>query len=530
MTGRCSIPAPPLTLRMLFAWLVMLLAPLAASAHPLGNFTSNHLTRLAITKGSIELRYVLDLAEIPTVALDHTLAPNGNPSPAAYAAWGRRHGAEIAPQLEVRVDGVRLALGPAQTSVATRPGAAGLRTVYFCANFRIALPPRAGRMTYRDTTEPGRLGWKDVVLSPAVEPTHELRVYPNALVGSPRTRLTLAAAIDARGSARVSADAAQDSPELSAPSVGRMDALSNLLGTTGGGPGFILGAVLLAIGLGALHALEPGHGKTLLAVSLVGARATAAQAVILASALTLAHTIGVIALGGIVLFATRWIVPEAVYPWITLASGLLVATLGARALAAELRRRRPIAHEHVHAHDAAHPHAHDHEHGLGLDEHAHAALDDEAHARAHAIPGGAPLTFRTAVMAAASGNLAPCPAALVVLLAAISLHRIALGMTLIVAFSIGLAATLTVLGIAVVRGAAWLSGRPQFDSLARLAPLGSAGAIALVGAAMVGEGLVAQGVPGSVPLVAALAFLAILGYAFSLPHRHRPLETRSLNV
>lgn len=134
------------------------------------------------------------------------------------------------------------------------------------------------------------------------------------------------------------------------------------------------------------------------------------------------------------------------------------------------------------------------------------------------------------MLVAASGNLAPCPAALVVLLAAISLHRIALGMTLIVAFSIGLALTLTLLGLAVVRGAAWLSGRPQFDALARWAPFASAGAIALVGAAMVGEGLVAQGVPGSVPIVAGLIFAAIIGYALGFPHRHSPLETRSSNA
>jgi ABC-type nickel/cobalt efflux system permease component RcnA len=236
----------------------------------------------------------------------------------------------------------------------------------------------------------------------------------------------------------------------------------------------------------------------------------------------------VLVLGAIVLFATRWIVPEAVYPWVTLASGLFVATLGARALATELRRRRPVAHVHVHAHERAQPHVHDHAHGLGVDEHDHLALDDEAHARAHALPGTAPLTFRTAVLAAASGNIAPCPAALVVLLAAIALHRIALGMTLIVAFSIGLAATLTVLGLAVVRGAAWLSERRGFAAVARWAPFVSAGAIALVGSGMVGEGLAAQGVPAPAPFCALLTFVAIAGYAFALPHRH--LHTRTQNA
>ena len=492
-----------------------------AQAHPLGNFTVNHLTRLTVAKGSLELHYVLDLAEIPTVALDHSLSAEGRPNGRQYAAWAAAHAAAIVPQLEVEADATRLTLAPGKSALTTRLGAAGLRTIYFTADYRAALPARTRALTYFDRTEAGRLGWKDVVLAPATEPTRELRAYPNALVGSPRVRTSLAASIDPAGGARQAVDPPADAPAGGLQSVARMGALSELLARDGGGPLFVLGAVLLAIGLGALHALEPGHGKTLLAVSLVGARATASQALILATSLTVAHTAGVLALGAVVLFAARWIVPEAVYPWITLGSGILVATLGARAFATELRRRRPMAHVHVHAHGRAHPHAHDHAHGLGVvNDHDHALLDEEAHARAHAPAGAAPLTFRTAVLAAASGNLAPCPAALVVLLAAIALHRVALGMGLIVAFSIGLAATLTVLGLAVVRGAAWLSERPQFASAARWAPFASAAAIAFVGAVMVGEGLAAQGVPAPAPVVAALTFLAIIGYAFALPHRH----------
>jgi nickel/cobalt exporter len=497
-----------------------------AQAHPLGNFTINHLTRLTVVNGSLELRYVLDLAEIPTVALEHGINAEGRPSAQQYAAWATTHAAATAPQLEVIVDGSRLALVPAGNAVMTRRGAAGLRTIYFTADYRAVLPPRTHALAYVDRTEAGRLGWKDVVLIPATEPTDELRVYPSALVGSPRSRTSLAATIDSAGIARQTADPPGDAPAPGVQSVARMDALSGLLAHDSSGPLFLLGAVLLAIGLGALHALEPGHGKTLLAVSLVGARATASQALILATSLTAAHTVGVLALGAVVLFASRWVVPEAVYPWITLGSGILVATLGARAFATELRRRRPVAHVHVHAHEHAHPHAHDHAHGLGVDDHDHALLDDEAHARAHAPAGAAPLTFKTAVMAAASGNLAPCPAALVVLLAAIALHRVALGMLLIVAFSIGLAATLTVLGLAVVRGAAWLSGRPQLAWAARWAPFASAAAIAFVGAVMVGEGLAAQGVPAPAPVVAALTFSAIIGYAFALPHQHIRAETQ----
>ena len=504
------------------------IVPIAAVAHPLGNFTTNHLTRIDVSARGISLRYVLDLAEIPTVALEHTLAVDGRPSHAQLQAWADDHAVTIAPQLHLEVDSKPVDLGRAVTSVRLRPGAAGLQLLYYTADFHAPLPAHATRLQYADDTALGRIGWKDVVLSPAREPTHELLTYPSALVGSPRARTTIAASIDASGAAHQVADAPSEAFIAPAPSVSRMDALSAVLAKNGAGPLFILGAILLAIGLGALHALEPGHGKTLLAVSLVGARATTRQAFILAVALTIAHTIGVLVLGAIVLFATRWIVPEAVYPWITLLSGGLVAVLGARALAREIQRRRPVAHEHAHAHPLAHPHAHDHAHGLGTAEHHHddvpvhdhSTLDDEAHALAHAIPGSAPLTFRTAVFAAASGNIAPCPAALVVLLAAISLHRIGFGMTLIIAFSIGLAVTLTTLGIAVVRGAAWLSGRPQFARLSHWAPMVSAGAIALVGSVMLGQGLVAQGVGLPLPIVAGLTIMAILGYAFTLPHRH----------
>lgn len=521
MNLRLNVPATMLAGFFLTAIVFGLVAvERPARAHPLGNFTVNHLTRVTVSHGSLELRYVLDLAEIPTVALEHSIDAEGHPTAAEYAAWAAAHAGVIAPQLEVTADRTRLLLSRSETSISTRAGAAGLRTIYFTAVYRAALPPHTRALAYFDRTEAGRLGWKDVVLDPATEPTHELRIYPNALVGSPRSRTSLAATIEASGIVRQATDPPAQTPATGVQSVARMDALSEILTHDGGGSPFLIGALLLAIGLGALHALEPGHGKTLLAVSLVGARATASQALILASSLTVAHTVGVLLLGAIVLFAARWIVPEAIYPWVTLGSGILVATLGARALAAELRRRRPVTHVHVHAHDHAHPHAHDHAHGLGVDEHEHALLDDEGHAREHAPPGTAPLTFRVAVMAAASGNLAPCPAALVVLLAAIALHRVALGMLLIVAFSIGLAATLTLLGLAVVRGAAWLSGRPQFTSVARWAPFASAAAIALIGAVIVGEGLVAQGVPAPAPVVAALTFLAIVGYAFALPHGH----------
>ena len=494
-----------------------------AAAHPLGNFTVNHLSRITVARDAVQVRYVLDLAEIPAFALDRSLDPRGTPSPTALAAWADAHARSVAPQLRLVVDGRPVALTPNASSVRPRPGAGGLPTLYFSATFSVPVAPGAHRIAYRDDTEPGRLGWKDVVAGTGAEPTDELSRYPDALLGSPRARTALVAGVDASGRITVDAAGAQDDSAAtmgSAP-LARSNALSDVLSKGARDPLVVIGALLLAIALGALHALEPGHGKTLLAVSLVGARATPRQAVVLASALTVAHTAGVLALGVLVMVAAQWFVPEQIYPWITLGSGVFVTILGGRALAREIRRRLPFKHAHVHAHAHAHPHAHAHVHVAGEEHHAHdhASLDDEAHALAHAIPGSAPLSFRSAVLAAASGNIAPCPAALVVLLAAITLHQIGYGLALIVAFSVGLAAVLTVLGIAVVRGAGWLVSRPRFERAARFAPLVTAFVIAAVGAVMVGQGFAAQGIGVPVPLVAALVLAAIVGYAFAW-HQH----------
>jgi ABC-type nickel/cobalt efflux system permease component RcnA len=507
----------------------------AAAAHPLGNFTVNHLSRITSASDTVTVRYVLDLAEIPTFALDRLLDAHGTPARAALAAWADSHAKAVAPQLHLTVDGRDVTLAPAESTVRTRPGAGGLPTLYFTATYHAAVGTGAHQLTYRDETEPGRLGWKDVVTGAQTEPTGELRSYPSALIGSPRARVAIVVRADAAGritaddTAAVSDDAATGGG--AATPIARSNALSDILAKGAGDPLVVIGALLLAIALGALHALEPGHGKTLLAVSLVGARATPRQAVVLATALTVAHTAGVLALGVVVLSATRWIVAEQIYPWITLASGVFVTILGARAVAREVRKRLPTAHVHAHAHPHAHPHEHDHVHAPGEHhhphDHDHGDLDDLAHVRAHAIPGTAPLTFRTAVIAAASGNVAPCPAALVVLLAAISLHQIGYGLALIVAFSIGLALVLTVLGVAVVRSAAWLVARPQFDRVARFAPLVTASVIALVGAVMVGQGFAAQGPGVSALLVTALVLVAVVAYAFTWHQHRRPSEAHA---
>ena len=216
------------------------------------------------------------------------------------------------------------------------------------------------------------------------------------------------------------------------------------------GRGVLVLFLLAAFGWGALHALSPGHGKAMVAAYLVGTRGTARQAVLLGATVTVTHTIGVFALGFVTLALSSLILPEDLYPWLNLVSGALVVGVGLAVLRARVRGAR---HSHSHAH--GHDHHHDHP----------------------------PLTRRGLLTLGASAGLIPCPSALVVLLGAIAQAQIVLGMILIVAFSLGLAATLTVLGLLAV----WTSGRVErlrVPAAARLLPVGSAGVIIALGTAL----------------------------------------------
>ena len=513
-----------------------------AQAHPLGNFTINHLTEVRVERHrALHVRYVLDIAEIPAFQI---MRERGGQAAferqAAIEAWSADEIPVILAGLHVSLDGAPIALHAVQRTATTRPGAGGLPTLYLTADFTSApLPGSAGALVLSDQTYPKRLGWKDIVAGDQSEPTSELRAYPNALIGSPRNVTVLRATIAGTAFAAVTTNATESDPgQVPTASAARSNTLSDMLSKGTNDWWFVLLTLIAAIGLGALHAIEPGHGKTLLAVSLVGARATIGQAAILAGALTVAHTAGVVLLGVVLLLASKYIVPETIYPWITLLSGLAVAYLGARALARYLRAAAGIEHVHAHAHAHAHPHEHAHEHAdwhgdhlHGHDHvhplvgeahpHDHGTADAAAHAHSHGIPAGSqPLQFGGVVLAAMSGGIAPCPAALVVLLTALTLHQVAYGLLIIVAFSFGLAAVLTGLGIAVVRGTSWISARPEFDRFVRYGPFVSACMIALIGAVMVGQGMAETLVRAPWLLVSGLVLLAIAGYAITPGHAH----------
>lgn len=453
------------------------------------------MVKISVAHGVVGVRYVLDMAEIPTFQVMRSENASGRFNAAQLDAWARDEVKEIQPSIFLGAGASRLMLMPERHAATIRSGAGGLPTMYWTATFGAKLPLGANRITVRDDTFAGRIGWKDIVVAPATEPTDELRHYPSALIGSPRSLTAVNIDILA-GRLHVTPLAIESgSAAPQKASQVRSNALSDMLARGTSNPWFVVLTLLAAIGLGALHAAEPGHGKTLLAVSLVGARATPKQALLLALGLTVAHTAGVLLLGAVLLLAARWVVPESIYPWITLASGAAVTALGASALARFVKSSRGRAHEHDHAH------AHHHD-------------------RLSTITGDGQLSFRGVMLVAMSGNVAPCPAALVVLLAALTIHEVGYGLAVIVAFSIGLACVLTALGIACVRGAAWISSLPALARLAAFGPLASACVISVIGAVMLGQAAAAGAFDAPPALVVLLALSAIALAAFSPGHTH----------
>lgn len=471
---------------ILWAACLSLLGAGNAAAHPLGNFTINHLARIGVNARQLRVRYVLDIAEIPTFQIMHAAETW---SPQRMRDWANGESALVVSGLAIDVDGAPITLRLERTTARTRPGAGGLPILYWTGDYSAPVPPRA-TVSVRDSVYGDRrIGWKDIVLPGTADPTNALQSYPNALIGSPRQND--AATFDV-------ADGRIVNPHVSgaaggswgAASIVRASALSDLVARGGQTPLWIVLTIFAAFGLGALHGLEPGHGKALLAFTLVGARATLKQAVILAAALTVAHTIAVVLLGLLLCFAAGF-ATERLFTWITLVSGAAVAFIGARVLSGAL------AHAFAHRHDRAHGHTHGHPHE-------------------HAIAGSQPLRFRSAVVAAMSGGIAPCPAAIVVLLTALHLHRVGYGLALIVIFSLGLATVLSGIGIAVVHGASWLGRHTLFARISKLAPFLTAGVMTIVGAVMLAQGLSAAGTPLA-PFAAVASALLAIAVAASLP-------------
>lgn len=226
-------------------------------------------------------------------------------------------------------------------------------------------------------------------------------------------------------------------------------------------PWVLLLALSLAVVLGGLHALTPGHGKTLVAAYLVGSRGTVKHAIWLGGIVTFTHTASVIVIGLLALFASQFVVPNVLLPILEVLSGLLVVLLGVRLLWQRwLAFRGGESHDHQHDHDHDHHHDHDHNHPHShdhADAHAHAYEHHHGDGHVHShLPPAEGIKLSNLLAMGISGGIVPCPEALGIMVIAIGLNRILLGLGLIVSFSFGLAAVLIAIGILLVRSRSFL--------------------------------------------------------------------------
>jgi ABC-type nickel/cobalt efflux system permease component RcnA len=469
-----------------------------AGAHPMGNFSVNRYARLEPSRSGLNLLYIVDFAEIPTfqeISKSPALTQNLSPDFLNHAAEADRlkHdlAAEWLPNLRVTADGESLHLGRRSSSLLFSQGVGGLPTMKL--EMRLFTPWRATSgalaIRYDDANEPERLGWREVVLrtppdlrvlsagAPSQDISHALTSYPldptadipHQTTAELKIVLPTPEARAVRPAPQLPPPEAEAVVRPTAPPPPRTDRLAALVSQKAFSPGVVMLSLAIAFCLGGLHALSPGHGKTIVAAYLVGSRGTPKHALLLGAVVTASHTIGVFLLGFVTLALSKAIVPEKLYPAIQFLSGLSIVIIGTLLFHKRLRSARSPAHSHG-----------------GLGEHTHASGDNHGHS--HEIPAGAP-TASALLALGVSGGILPCPSALVVLLSAIALHRIGLGLVLIVAFSAGLASVLSGIGILVVRAGKVLSRFDSAGAWMRRLPAVSALLVGILGLAIAGKAL-----------------------------------------
>jgi len=259
------------------------------------------------------------------------------------------------------------------------------------------------------------------------------------------------------------------------------DYLAQLLHQPQLSAGWLIAGIAVAFWLGAMHALEPGHGKTIVAAYLVGSRGNMKHAALLGATVTFTHTISVFLLGLGTLLLSSYIVPEKIIPVLGVLSGVSIVLIGGCLF---YQRWRAFMHTRAHAHGHHH-----HHHGHDHDHHHHHHDHDHDHGHSH-IPKG-DITIGSLLALGASGGLVPCPAAMVLLLSAIAIGRIGLGLVLLIAFSLGLAGVLMAIGMLVIYAKNWLpeSAKSAQHPLLTFAPVASAFVILCVGMLMTAASL-----------------------------------------
>jgi nickel/cobalt transporter (NicO) family protein len=516
--------------------LLAFLGPVLAFAHPMGNFSVSHYSRITVSSRGAEIRYVLDLAEIPTFQFLQQWQLEATSPREELERHATAQAREWAGNLKIELAGRAVKPQFEGATMVMDKGAGGMAIMRVIADLRVANAPGApGSLRYEDANFPDRAGWKEIVIVAAPDAaldqaspvgsdrSHELTAYPqDPLLAPPQdlsatvswhstapvpTATAAAPAVSTSApptapeapAAPVAVGAQADSippadrtaqPGQAAPGmVVRGDYLSKLLHQGEIGWGMMLVGMVVAFGLGSIHALSPGHGKTIVAAYLVGARGTAKHAIFLGGMVTFTHTISVFFLGLVTLFLSRYVLPEKIYPVLGAISGASIVWIGAMLLYKRIRVAfggRGVHHHHPHPHPHDHhEHSHDHDHQHGGLVHDHG----DGHVHSH-VPEGE-ISMGSLIALGASGGLVPCPSALVLLLSSVALGRVGLGLTLLVAFSAGLAVVLSGIGLVVLYAKNLLpdSNNRARNAAFRYLPVASAAVILCAGILMTGVAL-----------------------------------------
>ena len=445
------------------AWFLVFGAALA-SAHPMGNFSVSHYTRLEPHAAGVKIVYVVDLAELPSLELTQKWGIKQETSMDELRARAALEAEDWAEGL--RFTHGRLYFRPTlvSTDLVRGDGAGAMAVFRIRAQYELAGKQRV--LDFEDINFKDREGWKEIVIAGGhvTKASHGDRDRSKALTAYPadgtppqdlRAHLEWAASAAGRPplieaiEQPKSANPPQAPPSAKTPKGDRLSELisqKELSGT----------ALLLALGLafvfGAAHATAPGHGKTLAAAYLVGQRGTAKHAFLLGVATTVTHTISVFALGIATYFLAGSFAPEKVTKILEFVSGVSIVALGLwllqkRAMAVILAKQGINSHGHAHRHEVA--------------------------------EGDVELGSLLAL--GASGGLVPCPSALVLLLTSIALGKVALGLVLLVSFSLGLASVLVAVGLLVLYAKHLLPKGAGDHPLLEWMPVVSAGVIVIVG-------------------------------------------------
>jgi ABC-type nickel/cobalt efflux system permease component RcnA len=543
-----------------------LLVPVTAAvalAHPLGNFTINHYAGIRVEPARVLLDVVIDEAEIPTFQATQAfdLDGDGTLSPTETTAARQTGCLSVGRALTLAVGGSAARLILVEAGLSFPVGNAGLSTMRVVCTFEAPLtaPLAAGTtIEFGDAFEASRIGWREVTVVgsgvavdaanvPSTSASSRLTAYPTGLTGAPSVRsvafttspggpelpaldvpdadpvapidvttgtVASATAVSATSPSTTSASSSAASASSAASSVGSVPggegSIPEILRSAPASPILALIALLTAAGLGAGHALTPGHGKTLMAAYLVGTRGTPRHAVGLGMAVSVSHTLGILVLAGLVLAAESSLPPDLVVRVAPLVAAVSILLIGGWMLMTEVRRgiaARRAARD-AHGHDDEHEHAHggDHEHSHDVDhEHPHAHdhgpehPDDDSleHSHGgvrhrHVPPVGSTISWRSLFVLGLAGGLIPSASALLILLATIAAGRPAWGVVLVAAFGLGMAAVMTGVGLAFVHARGLLERAPsqiRAGRAIRLVPAGAAVLILALGVVLTSQAL-----------------------------------------